>query len=132
MDERIVLDSVSRETVVTADNVLRHCFACPFGICVRMIERLARQLGKEERDLLVLETVLCHHPIGIDRIAEVIEIDEHKTRYSLRMLEDDGLVEPTPEGAVPATDIADRIDEINDGLDGLIDRVDDLKRIGFE
>ena len=46
-----------------------------------MIERLARQLGKEERDLLVLEAVLQHHPIGIERIAEVTGIDEHKTRY---------------------------------------------------
>jgi predicted transcriptional regulator len=97
-----------------------------------MIERLAGQLGKEERDLLVLETVLRHHPIGTERIAEVAEIDEHKTRYSLRMLEDDGLVEPTPEGAVPAADIASRIEDINGGLDGLIERVDGLKRIDFE
>ncbi|MCQ4332756.1 hypothetical protein KM295_04460 [Natronomonas sp. F2-12] len=92
-----------------------------------MIERLARQLQKEERDLLVLETVLCHHPIGIERIATETGLDEHKTRYSLRMLEDDGLVEPTPDGAVPAPDAAGRIEEIHDGLDGLIERVDGLK-----
>jgi predicted transcriptional regulator len=97
-----------------------------------MIERLARQLTKEERDLLVLETVLRRHPIGIDRIAEATGIDEHKTRYSLRMLEDDGLVEPTPNGAVPASDIASHIDSINGGLDALIERVDELKRIDFE
>jgi predicted transcriptional regulator len=94
-----------------------------------MIERLARQLQKEERDLLVLEAVLQHHPIGIERIAEVTGIDEHKTRYSLRMLEDDGLVEPTPNGAVPAADIASHIEEIHQGLDGLIERVEELKRI---
>jgi predicted transcriptional regulator len=97
-----------------------------------MIERLARQLAKEERDLLVLETVLYRHPIGIDRIAEATDIDEHKTRYSLRMLEDDGLVEPTPDGAVPASDITGRIDDINGGLDTLIERVDELKRTGLE
>ncbi len=97
-----------------------------------MIERLARQLGKEERDLLVLETVLRHHPIDVDRIAATIDIDEHKTRYSLRMLEDDGLVESTPDGSVPADDIADRVDEINDGLDGLVDRIDRLNRFNFD
>lgn len=97
-----------------------------------MIERLARQLAKEERDLLVLETVLSRHPIGIERIADVTGVDEHKTRYSLRMLEDDGLVEPTEEGAVPAADIADHIEGINGGLDGLIDRIEELKRIDFQ
>lgn len=94
-----------------------------------MIQRLARQFGKEERDLLVLETVLRHHPIGISRIAEETGIDEHKTRYSLRMLEDDGLVSPTPNGAVPAADVRVRVEEINAGVDDLIDRMNELKRI---
>ena len=70
-----------------------------------MIQRLARQFGKEERDLLVLETVLRCHPIGISQIAEKTGIDEHKTRHSIRMLEDDGLVDPSPNGAVPAADV---------------------------
>jgi predicted transcriptional regulator len=95
-----------------------------------MIERLARQLGKEERDLLVLETVVRHHPIGISRIAEETGIDEHKTRYSLRMLEDDGFVDPTPDGAVPADGIEDRIAEINEGLDALVGRMEELRRFG--
>ncbi len=95
-----------------------------------MIERLARQLGKEERDLLVLGVVLSSYPIGSDRIAEEIGIDEHKTRYSLRMLEDDGLVDPTPEGAVPADGVETRIREINAGLEDLSDRVESLKRFG--
>ena len=97
-----------------------------------MIERLARQLGKEERDLLVLEAVLSHYPIGIAGIAEEVGIDEHKTRYSLRMLEDDGLVDPTPDGAVPADGVVGRIEEINAGLDGLADRVEGLKGYGEE
>ncbi len=95
-----------------------------------MIDRLARQLRKEERDLLILEAVLDNHPIGIERLSELTGVDEHKTRYSLRMLEDDGLVEPTPDGAVPAADVASRIGGINDGLDGLISRADGLKRFG--
>jgi len=95
-----------------------------------MIERLARQLRKEERDLLVLEAVLEHHPIGISRIASETGVNEHKTRYSLRMLENDGLLEPTPEGAVPADDIEARLVEINGGLDDLIERVDSLDDLG--
>lgn len=94
-----------------------------------MIQRLARQLGKEERDLRVLETIIEHQPIGITRIAEETGIDEHKTRYSLRMLEKDGLVEPTPNGAVTAEGFETDIDEINDGIDDLIERMQSLKEI---
>lgn len=94
-----------------------------------MISRLARQLGKEERDLLVLEAVLRHQPIGITRLARETGIDEHKARYSLRMLEDDGLVEPTPDGAVATADVADHVEAVNAGLDDLIDRVEALKDV---
>ena len=92
-----------------------------------MIERLARQLRKEERDLRVLEAVLEHHPIGITRVASEAGVDEHKARYSLRMLENDGLVEPTPQGAVPADGIEARTEEINGGLDELIERLSGLE-----
>lgn len=91
-----------------------------------MIDRLEKQLTKEERDLLVLEAVVEHQPIGITRIAAETGIDEHKTRYSLRMLENDGLVEPTPDGAVPADDAPERVAAINDGLDGLAERLREL------
>jgi predicted transcriptional regulator len=94
-----------------------------------MIQRLARQLGKEERDLRVLATIIEHQPIGITRIAEETGIDEHKTRYSLRMLEKDGLVEPTPNGAVTAEGFEADIADINDGIDDLIERMQSLKEI---
>jgi len=42
------------------------------------------------------------------------------------MLEDDGLVEATPEGAVPAEGLEDRLAEINEGLDRLAERLDGL------
>lgn len=92
-----------------------------------MIERLANQLAKEERDLRVLEVVLNHQPIGISRISDETGIDEHKARYSLRMLENDGLVEPTPNGAIPADDIEARIEEINSGLDSLVTRMKEVR-----
>lgn len=97
-----------------------------------MIERLARQFGKEERDLLVLKAVLRHHPIEIAQIAEKTGVDEYKTRQSIRMLEDDGLIDPTPDGAAPAANIRTRLEEINTGLDSLIVRIDELCEIFSE
>jgi predicted transcriptional regulator len=43
------------------------------------------------------------------------------------MLENDGLIEPTPKGAVPAEDIETRVADINDGLDGLVSRLRELR-----
>ena len=46
------------------------------------------------------------------------------------MLENDGLLEPTSEGAVPADDIEARLVEIDGGLDDLVERVDSLDDLG--
>jgi len=91
------------------------------------MERLRDQVEKESRDLSILGAVIDNGPIGIVRLAEETGIPEHKVRYSLRMLEDDGLVEPTPQGAIPADDIEDRVADINAGLDRLIERLEELE-----
>jgi predicted transcriptional regulator len=94
-----------------------------------MVERLTNQVEKEERDLRILRTVIESGPIGIVRIADETDIPEHKVRYSLRMLENDGLVDPTPNGAVPVDDIDERVATINAGLDDLVERLDGLKDV---
>lgn len=91
-----------------------------------MIQRLADQLEKESRDLRVLAAVIEHHPIGIVRLSKETGIPEHKVRYSLRMLENDGVVEATQQGAVPGEDIEGHVDELNAGIDSLVDRLEAL------
>ena len=91
------------------------------------MERLRDQVEKESRDLSILGAVIDDGPIGIVRLAEETGVPEHKVRYSLRMLEDDGLIEPTPQGAIPVDDIEDRVADINAGLDRLIERLEELE-----
>ena len=91
------------------------------------IDRLANQVEKERRDVAILRAVIEHGPIGIVRLAEETGVPEHKVRYSLRMLENDGLVEPTKQGAVPPADIDERIVAINEGIDDLVERVEGLQ-----
>jgi len=91
------------------------------------MERLRDQVEKESRDLSILEAVIDAGPIGIVRLAEETGVPEHKVRYSLRMLEDDGLVEPTPQGAIPVDDIEDRVADINAGLARLVERLEELE-----
>jgi predicted transcriptional regulator len=92
-----------------------------------MVDRLQTQVEKEERDQQVLRVVIEHGPIGINRIARETDIPEHKVRYSLRMLENDELIEPTSSGAIPADDIADRLVAINAGVDDIVARLEALK-----
>jgi predicted transcriptional regulator len=94
-----------------------------------MVDRLRNQVDKEARDLRVLRAVIEAGPIGIVKLSERTDVPEHKVRYSLRMLEDDELVEPTPNGAVPADDIEQRLAAMDEGLDDLIERLEDLKEV---
>lgn len=93
------------------------------------IDRLADQVEKERRDVAILRAVLEHGPIGIVRLAEQTGIPEHKVRYSLRMLENDGLVEPTPQGAVPPEDVEQRVAGINEGIDELVQRLEEVQSL---
>ncbi len=94
-----------------------------------MVERLENQVEKEQRDIRILRVVIEQGPIGIVRLSEETGLPEHKVRYSLRMLEEDELIEPTPDGAVPVDGIADEIDRINRGIDRLVDRIETLREI---
>lgn len=92
-----------------------------------MDNRLQKQVEKEERDLKILREVIADGPVGIVKLSDRTGLPEHKVRYSLRMLENDGFIEPTPDGAKPAEDIDERLDRINDGVDELIGRLQDIR-----
>ncbi|MDT3433757.1 winged helix-turn-helix transcriptional regulator [Haloarcula sp. 1CSR25-25] len=93
------------------------------------MDRLEDQIEKEGRDLSILEAVIESGPIGIVRLAEETGVPKHKVRYSLRMLENDELVEPTPQGAVPVDNIDERVAAINDGIDRLVEQLDGLRDV---
>ena len=93
------------------------------------MDRLEDQVEKEGRDLSILEAVIENGPIGIVRLAEETDVPKHKVRYSLRMLEDDELIEPTPQGAIPVDNIDERVATINDGIDRLVEQLDGLRDV---
>ncbi len=92
-----------------------------------MVDRLQNQVEKEERDLTILRAVIEEGPIGIVKLSERTGLPEHKVRYSLRMLENDEFIQPTPDGAIPAEDIEERVERINSGLTELIGRLEKLR-----
>ncbi len=60
---------------------------------------------EEELDILartvdILVAVEEEQPIGISKLSTILDIPEHKVRYSLRMLQKEGIIQPTAAGAV--------------------------------
>jgi len=53
-----------------------------------------------KRHVLVLQTLKQNEPAGIIKLSELTKHPEHLVRYSLRILEQEGLIEPSPQGAV--------------------------------
>lgn len=52
------------------------------------------------RHVIVLKAVMKNQPIGIFKLSELVNMPKHKVRYSLRILEQSGIIEPTQHGAV--------------------------------
>jgi len=53
-----------------------------------------------KRHIHVLKTLQDHQPMGIIKLSELTDYPQHMVRYSLRILEQDGLIEPSPRGAI--------------------------------
>jgi predicted transcriptional regulator len=88
-----------------------------------VIERIDTEVEMLERHLRVLRVVIRNEPIGIVQLAEELSIPDHKARYSLRVLEEGGLIEPTGRGATTTDDLGGYVDRANGRIDGLRERV---------
>ena len=90
-------------------------------------------VAEKEVDLLnrhinVLKTVQEHGPIGIIRLSQMTGQPQHMIRYSLRTLEKDGLISPSPQGAIVTDKIHNTLGTIEDTLDDLTTTMQDLKK----
>ncbi len=70
-----------------------------------------------ERHLQVLKMVIESEPIGIVKMSNETGYPHHKVRYSLRVLEEENLIEPSSQGAITT----ERTEEFVSELDGKID-----------
>lgn len=92
-----------------------------------MIEKLDQNIEKMARHIEIFERVIEEQPIGIVNLSRDTGIPHHHVRYSLRQLENQELIEPTNEGAVP-TDKAKRFIESHDEqVDELISKLESLR-----
>jgi predicted transcriptional regulator len=62
-------------------------------------DRIRNELELLERHVTLLKIIMRDQPIGIIRLSEHSGFPQHKVRYSLRILEQEGLIRPSPDGA---------------------------------
>ena len=90
-------------------------------------------VAEKELDLLgrhldVLKTVKEHGPVGIIRLSQMIGQPQHTIRYSLRTLEKDGIITPSPHGAVVTDRVHETLGTLESTLDEFNTMVQELKK----
>ena len=83
-----------------------------------------------ERHLTVLRMVDENEPIGIVKMSNETGYPHHKIRYSLRVLEDEDLIEPSSQGAISTDRTSEFIEELNDHVDEMTERLEAMKIAG--
>jgi predicted transcriptional regulator len=94
-----------------------------------LLEHIGNELDLTERHLLVLKKVIEESPIGILKLAEVTGMQNHKVRYSLRVLEQAQLIKPSAQGAVPGEAVAKFLQEFEVELKKINEKVARIREI---
>ena len=90
-------------------------------------EKLTSELELLERHILMLKITKENQPIGIIRLSELLKMPKHKVRYSLRLLEQAGLIEPSSGGAKVTEGYDEWMTETETYLNDLIEHISSVK-----
>ena len=77
---------------------------------------ITTELDILKRHVHVLKVLQENEPAGIIKLSEITKHPQHMVRYSLRILEQEGLIEPSPHGAVTTDTIKKAIPQLKNKL----------------
>ena len=92
-----------------------------------MIDRLEKEVDMLERHLQVLRMVIENEPIGIVKMSNETGYPHHKIRYSLRVLEEENLIEPSSQGATTTDQTSEFVDELDGRIDAVSTKLAEMK-----
>ncbi|MGI0071809.1 MAG: hypothetical protein ACRECT_07085 [Thermoplasmata archaeon] len=90
----------------------------------QLVDRIVEELDLLARNVNIVEKLSKGPPTGIIRLSEALHLPIHKTRYSLHLLEREGVIQPSADGAV----VTDKAREFWANLDRSLDRMTVLVR----
>ena len=79
-----------------------------------------------KRHIHILKTLQNNQPMGIIKLSELTSYPQHMVRYSLRILEQDGLIEPSPQGAVTTDAVSETLITLKKTLKNISNVTDNL------
>lgn len=88
-----------------------------------VLDRFQNEVTTLQRHFEVLKILYEQSPAGNVEIANKLGYPQSKVRFSLRVLEEENLIEPTAQGAVLTDDADDEIENYNRKLDQLQNRI---------
>ncbi|MGC8514513.1 MAG: transcriptional regulator [Thermoplasmata archaeon] len=98
------------------------------GELVEDVDRLARHIS-------IIEALRESQPAGIIKLSQITNLPEHKVRYSLRILEKNGVIKPSREGAVLTASftrshkqIAENVQKISKDISSVLKRLMNVLR----
>ena len=84
------------------------------------------------RHIEVLSTVAGNQPIGIIKLSEILNLPQHRIRYSLRILEGLGYIRASPTGAVVTEKANEMFSTIEADIEEIITLVKGMRTLGQE
>lgn len=95
---------------------------------VMLTRRVQHELELLKRHIAILKKVMDSGPIGIMKLSSETGIPRHLVRYSLRVLEQQGLIAPSTQGAIATKSADEAYAELKSELEKI---GKDIMRIGF-
>ncbi len=92
-----------------------------------LTSKIESEIELLQRHVQMLKAIMDNEPIGIIRLSELLVYPQHKVRYSMRILEQEGLIKPSPEGAVTTDKLKIFMEQLKVILDDMEKTVKELK-----
>ena len=99
-----------------------------FAEGTQLVDRIASELDLLSRNVEILERLGDKNPLGIIRLSEALRLPIHKVRYSLHLLEREGVIQPSAEGAVLTDKARQFWIQLDESLDRMSTLVQQLKQ----
>jgi len=93
----------------------------------QLVSRIEEELDLLARNVDILEKLSKSPPTGIIRLSEALHLPIHKTRYSLHLLEREGVIQPSADGAVVTEKAQEFWASLNRSLDRMAAVIQHLK-----
>jgi predicted transcriptional regulator len=91
-----------------------------------MLSRVEEEIELLERHMKILRLVIESEPIGIIKLSEASKMPQHKIRYSLRVLEQNGMIKPSQRGAVTTEKAKNFLRDLPKKLSPLFKKIKEL------